>query len=292
MCLGFFIWYTTGMRTIEKRITAQEVLEGAGVRLHRAFSYDGAKNFDPFLLFDDFTNTEADAYKAGFPMHPHRGIETVTYMLKGSVNHTDSMGNAGSIGAGDVQWMTAGGGIVHEEMPQVTEGGIQGFQLWVNLPAKDKMMAPRYQEIKADEIPVVEDNVATVRVIAGEYKEAKGPVQDLMVTPTYFDINLNAREEFSYKTPSSDTFFVYVFEGRLAVRDGRSEEWVSEGEIALLTNDSMATFTGGKDGVRFLFIGGTPLNESVSWAGPIVMNTEEELQQAFKELQDGTFIKK
>jgi len=280
------------MRTIEKRIVAKEVLEGAGVRLHRGFSYDGAKDFDPFLLFDDFTNQEADAYKAGFPTHPHRGIETVTYMLKGNVNHKDSLGNAGTIGAEDVQWMTAGGGIVHEEMPQVSDGGIQGFQLWVNLPAKDKMMAPRYQEIKADDIPVVKDEVATVRVIAGEYKDAKGPVRDLMVTPTYFDISLTAREEFAHKTPSSDTFFVYVFEGRLAVRDGRSEEWVSAGEIALLTNDSQVAFTGGKDGARFLLIGGTPLHEPVAWAGPIVMNTEEELKQAFKELQDGTFIKK
>lgn len=279
------------MRKITKIFQTQPTIEGAGVQLKRGFSNREVELFDPFLLFDDFSNTEADAYKAGFPMHPHRGMETVTYLLKGEVAHKDSMGNAGSIGAGDVQWMTAGSGIVHEEMPVVRNEGIQGFQLWVNLPSKDKMMSPRYQEIKSTEISKVTEEGISVKIIAGQYKETRGPVQDLMVSPTYLDVTLDPLTPFSLATILEENFFVYVVQGRLMVRDDRSELWVGEGNIGLLSHDTQFGCTAGKEGVRFLLIGGKPLNESISWAGPIVMNTQVELENAFKELKEGTFIK-
>lgn len=279
------------MRKIQKIYRTTPTMEGAGVHLNRGFGYSEVKAFDPFLLFDDFSNTNPDFYKAGFPTHPHRGIETVTYILKGEVKHKDSLGNEGSIKAGEVQWMTAGSGIVHEEMPIVHDEGIQGFQLWVNIPQKDKMMHPRYQEIKSAEIQVVKEEGTEVRVISGEYKGVKGQVQDLMVAPTYLDVTLGERVPFSYKMSRDDTFFVYVFEGRVALRDDRTESWLGVGDIGLLTHDFEFTCNGGKDGARFLLIGGKPLNESVSWAGPIVMNTDAEIEIAYKELQDGTFIK-
>jgi redox-sensitive bicupin YhaK (pirin superfamily) len=280
------------MRKINRIFTAQPTMEGAGVQLKRGFSNREVELFDPFLLFDDFSNTEADAYKAGFPMHPHRGMETVTYLLKGEVAHKDSMGNAGSIGAGDVQWMTAGSGIVHEEMPVVHEEGIQGFQLWVNLPSKDKMMSPRYQEIKSTEIPKVTEEGISVRIIAGQYKETRGPVQDLMVSPTYLDVTLDPLTPFSLTTILEENFFVYVIQGRLMVRDDRSELWVGEGNIGLLSHDTQLGCTAGKEGVQFLLIGGKQLKEPIAWHGPIVMNTQEEIHQALVELNEGTFIKK
>jgi len=280
------------MRKIEKVYKAVPTIEGAGVRLKRGFSNREVEIFDPFLLFDDFSNDEGDAYKAGFPQHPHRGMETVTYIIHGEVDHKDSLGNAGSIKDGDVQWMTAGSGIVHEEMPVVHEGGIQGFQLWVNLPSVHKMMSPRYQEIKNSEIPCIQEDGIEVRVIAGEYKDVIGPVQDLMVSPTYLDVSLGSYTPVSFSMNDEENFFVYVFEGRLSVRDDRSESWLGIGDIGLLTHDRQFTCSGGKDGARFLLIGGKPLHESISWAGPIVMNTNEEIQRALQELQLGTFIKK
>lgn len=278
------------MRKIQRTFPTQSVTEGAGVRLKRGFSNREAVFFDPFLLFDDFSNTEADAYRAGFPMHPHRGMETVTYILKGEVAHRDSLGNAGSITAGDVQWMTAGSGILHEEMPVVHEEGIQGFQLWVNLPSTHKMMAPRYQDIKSAEIQTVREEGVAVRVIAGEYRNAKGPVHDLMVSPTYLDVALSPLVPFTYATNLEDNFFVYVIEGRLMVRDDRSELWVGEGNIGLLSHDTKFSCTAGKEGVRFLLIGGKPIKEPIAWHGPIVMNTDEEIETALTELNDGTFI--
>ncbi len=279
------------MRKIERVYRVTPTIEGAGVHLMRGFSNREAEKFDPFLLFDDFSNTDASAYSAGFPQHPHRGIETVTYILKGEVHHKDSLGNEGSIKAGEIQWMTAGSGIIHEEMPVVHEEGIQGFQLWVNIPQMDKMMSPRYQEIKSAEIPVVQEEGKEVRVIAGEYKDTKGPVQDLMVAPTYFDITLGERTPFSIHTNREDTFFVYVFHGRISIRDDRTESWLGEGDIGLLTNDFEFTCAGGKDGARFLLIGGKPLNEPISWYGPIVMNSPEEIQTAIEDLNKGEFIK-
>jgi len=280
------------MRKIEKVYRTTPVTEGAGVKLKRGFSNREAEKFDPFLLFDDFSNTDADAYKAGFPQHPHRGMETVTYILKGEVRHRDSLGNEGSIKAGEIQWMTAGNGIIHEEMPVVHEEGIQGFQLWVNIPKSHKMMAPRYQEIKSAEVPKVEEEGRVVRVISGTYAGVTGPVQDLMVSPTYLDVSLSERVPFSYKTDREDTFFVYVFEGRISLRDDRTESWLGEGDIGLLNNDFEFSCAGGKDGARFLLIGGTPLKEPISWAGPIVMNSDAEIETAFQELRDGTFIRK
>ncbi len=280
------------MRKIQKIYRTTPTLEGAGVHLMRGFGGpELAKLFDPFLLFDDFSNIDADAYKLGFPLHPHRGIETVTYILKGEVHHKDSMGNEGSIRDGEIQRMTAGSGILHEEMPVVHEGGVQGFQLWVNIPQKDKMMLPRYQEIKNSEIPVIQEEDKEVHIIAGEYKHTKGPVQDLMVSPTYFDIKLGERTLFSFPTNREDTFFVYVFEGRISIRDDRTESWVGEGDIGLLTNDFDFTCAGGKDGARFLLIGGKPLHEPIAWYGPIVMNTDEEIQEAMDDLNKGEFIK-
>ena len=280
------------MRKIEKVFAAKPALEGAGVSLNRGFGYHEVPRFDPFLLFDDFSNTEATRYQAGFPMHPHRGMETVTYILEGEVAHKDSLGNEGVIGAGDVQWMTAGSGIVHEEMPVVHEGGIRGFQLWVNLPEGHKMMPPRYQEIKRVQIPVVEHDGALVRIIAGTYNGAQGPVTDLVVSPTYFDVTLASYMPFIYPTSRDENFFIYVFEGRLSIRDDRTESWLGVGDIGLLTKDFEVKCSGGKDGARFLLIGGTPLNESVTWYGPMVMNTQEEIDTALKELRDNTFIKR
>lgn len=280
------------MRKIQKIFPLQPTIEGAGVHLKRGFSNREVELFDPFLLFDDFSNTETSAYTPGFPMHPHRGMETVTYLLKGEVVHKDSMGNVGSIGAGDVQWMTAGSGIVHEEMPIAHNEGIQGFQLWINLPRADKMMSPRYQEIKSTEIPHVTEEGISVRVIAGHYKDTRGPVQDLMVSPTYLDVTIDSLTPFSFPTVFEENFFVYVVKGRLMVRDDRSELWVGEGGVGLLSHDTQFTCTGGREGVQFLLIGGKPLHESICWTGPIVMNTEEELENAFKELKEGTFIKK
>lgn len=281
----------SNMRKIQKTYRTIPTIEGAGVHLKRGFSNREVEKFDPFLLFDDFSNTEGSKYSAGFPMHPHRGMETVTYILKGEVKHKDSLGNEGSIKAGDVQWMTAGSGIVHEEMPVVHDEGIQGFQLWLNLPSTQKMMPPRYQEIKSAEVPVVTEEGKEVRIIAGTYKGTQGPVQGLMTAPTYLDVTVGERVPFSFPTPRNDTFFVYVFEERIALRDGRTEEWLGEGDVGLLTNDFEFSCDGGKDGARFLLIGGTPFRESIAWLGPIVMNTGDEIQTAMEELQNGKFIK-
>lgn len=279
-------------RTVEKIFGAKEALEGAGVRLMRGFGYHEAPQFDPFLLFDDFSNTDAEAYRAGFPTHPHRGIETVTYILSGEVRHKDSLGNAGSIRDGEIQWMTAGSGIIHEEMPAVHDGGIRGFQLWVNLPSKDKMMHPRYQEIKAPQIPIVKEDGVDVRVIAGMYKDTKGPVQDLMVSPTYLDVTLAPHTSFAFPTDAPDNYFVYVCEGSLVLREGQNETWVNMHDVGLLTKGDSFFCEAGKDAARFLVVGGTPLKEPIAWYGPIVMNTEEELKTALEELRAGTFIKR
>ncbi len=279
------------MRKLKQTFKTTPTIEGAGVHLKRGFSHLEVEKFDPFLLFDDFTNTSEEEYKLGFPQHPHRGIETVTYILKGEVRHRDSFGNDGSISAGDVQWMSAGSGILHEEMPIVHEEGVQGFQLWVNIPSTHKMMPPRYQEIKSVDIPVVRETGTEVKVIAGEYKGVKGPAQDIIVAPTYLDVTLGERTSFSLPTNREETFFVYVFEGRISIRDDRTESWLGEGEIGLLTNDFDFTCAGGKDGARFLLIGGRPLKEPIAWHGPIVMNTQEELQVAIDDLNKDEFIK-
>lgn len=278
-------------RKIEKIYPAKPTREGAGVHLMRGFGYFELPVFDPFLMFDDFSNTEEVKYHAGFPEHPHRGMETVTYILKGEVQHRDSLGNEGSIRAGDVQWMTAGSGIVHEEMPRAHKDGIQGFQLWVNLPQEHKMMAPRYQEIKNTEIPVVREDDTEIRVVAGVYKDAEGPVKDLVVTPTYLDVTLEPNTAFTFPTPEGQTFFVYVFEGRIMQRDDRSEHWIGEHDVALLTDGESFSCTTMKTAARFLLIGGKPIEEPIAWSGPIVMNTDEEVAAALSEYRSGSFVR-
>jgi len=269
-------------------------MEGAGVRLHRAFGYHDVPAFDPFLMLDDFRNEHPDYYIKGFPWHPHRGIETITYMLKGEIEHQDSMGNKGVISAGDVQWMTAGSGIIHQEMPQPGDDGVMlGFQLWANLPAKHKMMKPRYQEVKSSEIPeIVTPANCRVRVICGSFSGTTGPVKDIITDPVFLDVIVPAASEFVLPTPADNNVFCYIIEGA-----GNFGEEGSGGEQA--ENRDLLLFSEGthfkvhtlEKAVRFLFLMGKPLKEPVAWGGPIVMNTQEELQTAFEEFDNGTFIK-
>jgi len=280
-------------RTIVKKSLSRETMEGAGVRLHRAFGYHEIPDFDPFLMLDDFRADRPKDYLAGFPWHPHRGIETVTYMLEGTVEHGDSMGHAGKVEAGDVQWMTAGSGIIHQEMPRPVDGRMGGFQLWVNLPRKHKMMDPRYQEIKADEIPgVTLPGGASVRVICGKVAGVAGPVRDIVADPEYLDVSLQPDAQFSHPIKSGYMAAVYLIGGNGRFDEHLQEDLVNR-TIALFGNegDTIVVRAGGK-GVRFLFFSGKPLREPIAWGGPIVMNTQEELQQAFTEYQNNTFIKK
>ncbi len=276
------------MRGIKKIFKTKPTIEGAGVNLNRGFGFHEIPEFDPFLLFDDFSGENVSDYIAGFPWHPHRGIETVTYVLHGAVEHQDSMGNKGVIGTGSVQWMTAGSGIIHQEMPKESPGGLAGFQLWVNLPAKNKMMPPRYQDILPHDMPVIEKNGAHVRIIAGNFEGVEGPVRDLIVSPTYFDITLDADMTFVQDFPVGHTVLMYIISGSI-VEENNSV--VSSGNIVLMGDGDNFSCTAGKSGVRFLLIAGKPLGEKVAWHGPIVMNTQEELALAFEEYQNGTFIK-
>jgi hypothetical protein len=274
-------------RYIEAIFEAQETWEGAGVRLHRGFGYHELPRFDPFLLFDDFSSlVEADFLK-GFPKHPHRGIETVTYVLQGEVTHRDSLGNAGTISDGDIQWMTAGSGIIHEEMPHGNKGLI-GFQLWVNLPAAHKMMTPRYQEIKAHNIPVYRGDGYIVRIIAGTYKNIRGPVEDIMAHPAYFDVTLEAGRSLAREVNPQDTCFLYIINGTLKNHDTE----YGHGTILLFSREGDGIrIQSGATAARFLFVSGTPLREPIAWHGPIVMNTPEEIHGALYDLENGTFIK-
>jgi quercetin 2,3-dioxygenase len=274
-------------RHIQKTINVKPALEGAGVHLHRGFGYFELPFFDPFLLFDDFSSPNPTDYLPGFPLHPHRGIETVTYVLKGDVTHKDSLGNAGTIGKGDIQWMTAGSGIVHEEMPHGNDG-LMGFQLWVNLPQKHKMMPPRYREIHADEIPTMSKDGSTIHVIAGTFADTHGPVEDIMASPNYFDIELKSGANITLPVRGGDTSFIYLFDGGI-VSGGASYE---KGTIILheRSGDQVAV-SARESGARFLFVSGTPLKEPIAWHGPIVMNTDDEIRVALYDLQNGTFIK-
>jgi hypothetical protein len=266
-------------------------MEGAGVRLKRVFGFHDRPLLDPFLLLDHFGSANPQDYMAGFPWHPHRGIETVTYMLNGSVEHGDSMGNKGVIRSGDVQWMTAGSGIVHQEMPHACEGAMQGFQLWVNLPASHKMMAPRYRGIEASQVPAVTTpQGAHVKVVAGRLGEITGPATELIVPCTYFDVHLDRGASFAYELPANDTVFGYVFEGE-AVFGSTSGKPVEAGRMVLLGHGDRVNVAAPHDPVDFLLISGRPLNEPIAWGGPIVMNTQEELATAFEEYRGGTFLK-
>jgi redox-sensitive bicupin YhaK (pirin superfamily) len=275
-------------RTARKIITATPVSEGAGVRLNRVFGFGDTELFDPFLLMDDFRSDTPADYLKGFPWHPHRGIETITYVLKGDVEHGDSLGNSGTISSGDVQWMTAGSGIVHQEMPKGDDqGAMHGFQLWANLPAEKKMTPPRYRDITADQIPEVDTGEARIKVIAGSYKETRGPVTDIFIDPVYLDVTLNGKARFHHPTPAAHTVMLYTIAGSGAA----AATPVRNREMILFDSGDEIAVEAGPAGLRFLLLSGKPLREPVAWRGPIVMNTEEELQTAFREYQQGTFIK-
>jgi redox-sensitive bicupin YhaK (pirin superfamily) len=275
-------------RTIREVYEAKAAIEGAGVHLHRGFGYPELPKFDPFLLFDDFSSENPADYLPGFPRHPHRGIETVTYILGGEVRHKDSTGTSGTITKGDVQWMTAGSGIMHEEMPQ-GERGLKGFQLWVNLPKKHKMMNPRYQEVKSKEIPEISyGKNSVIRVIAGNMQDVKAPVDDIIAEPIYLDIKVNDSEELNLPVFQSHNAFLYVFEGSINVSGKR----INEGHVALLNRDGKdLNVKVGSSGSRFLLAAGKPLGEPIAWYGPIVMNTRDELETAVFDLQTNNFVK-
>jgi redox-sensitive bicupin YhaK (pirin superfamily) len=270
------------------------VTEGAGVRLRRSIATRTLDYVDPFLLFDHFGSDNPDDYLAGFPMHPHRGIETVTYMLAGAVQHRDSLGNTGVIEAGDVQWMTAGGGIMHEEMPQPREGKMAGFQLWVNLPASLKMTRPRYQEIAAQRIPAVMlDDEVTVRVIAGTVGGTVGPVTEIAAEPTYLDVSVPHQTAFTQLIERGHAAFAYVFEGlgTFGATGATSGETVRSPMLLVLGDGDHVTVRTVEASVRFLLVSGKPLNEPIARYGPFVMNTREEIEQALADLRSGTFVR-
>lgn len=275
-------------RKIKKIFSTKPTLEGAGVHLKRGFGYQEVPLFDPFLLFDDFSSPNASDYLPGFPWHPHRGIETVTYVLSGEVAHEDSLGHKGSIRAGDVQWMTAGHGIIHQEMPQEHKEGLKGFQLWVNLPAAHKMMPPRYRDVSSNTIQILEEDGIKVSVIAGVYKNITGPVRDLVAGATYIDVSLAPKKLFSYRVPLRDTAILYVLEGNILVGEG-TDNRVWAGSLALLGPGEEITCIAKDSAARFLFISGTPLGEPVAWYGPMVMNTEQEIRQALQDYREGKF---
>ena len=297
------------IRPIKRLIKAKPTLEGAGVHLRRAFGFGNTSDFDPFLLLDDFRNDIPGDYLAGFPWHPHRGIETITYVLAGTVEHGDSMGNRGAIGAGDIQWMTAGRGIIHQEMPKGDPlGQMHGFQLWANLPSSLKMTAPRYQEVKAPEIPeVIDDDGTRARVVCGTFWGKKGPVDGIAADPTYLDVTVppNKRKKLPVETTRHAFAYVFAGSGKFCNASGplsvptEGLGWADTAPVYDAKNHSLVLFDrgdeivvqAGPEGIRFLLVSGKPLEEPVAWYGPIVMNTQEELQQAFQELQKGTFLK-
>ena len=297
------------IRPIKRIVEAKPTVEGAGVKLRRAFGFGDTSDFDPFLLFDDFRNENPDDYRAGFPWHPHRGIETITYVLAGTVNHGDSLGNSGSLGAGDVQWMTAGSGILHQEMPDGdSQGRMHGFQLWANLPASLKMTAPRYQDLSSADIPEVTDDDGTrVRVVCGDFWGQSGPVDGIAADPRYLDVWVPPGRRKTLPVETYRHAFAYVFEGDGTFRDASQPRAVfTEGpgptdtpvlditgnrSLVLFDRGEAVTVQAGEKGIRFLLVSGKPIEEPVAWYGPIVMNTREELRQALAELSDGTFIK-
>jgi redox-sensitive bicupin YhaK (pirin superfamily) len=297
------------IRAVKRISQSQPTMEGAGVHLRRAFGFGKTSDFDPFLLLDDFRNDNPEEYLAGFPWHPHRGIETITYVLAGTVDHGDSLGNRGSLGAGDVQWMTAGSGILHQEMPKGDpKGRMHGFQLWANLPASHKMTAPRYQDVVARDIPeVTDDDGSIARVICGEFWGKKGPVEGVAADPRYLDIFVPPGKKKRLAVETSRHAFAYVFAGSGTFRDasepqavktdhvgsnaGTTADEVGNRSLILFDRGDEVVVQAGDEGIRFLLVSGKPLEEPVAWYGPIVMNTQEQLQQAYAELRNGTFIK-
>ena len=290
------------IRAVKWQLESQPAVEGAGVHLRRAFGFGSTSEFDPFLLFDDFRNDRPEQFQAGFPWHPHRGIETITYVLAGTVAHGDSLGNAGTLGSGDVQWMTAGSGIIHQEMPKGDAAGrMHGFQLWANLPRALKMTTPRYQDVKAADIPAITDDDGThVRVICGSFWGTRGPVEGIAADPRYLDVSVPPGKRRRIEVPLNANAFAYVFAGSGTFRDASAPqlvatEMIGQGDEPILTdagNRSLVVFDrgdeitvqAGEDGIRFLLVSGRPIEEPVAWYGPIVMNTEAELR-------DGTFLR-
>jgi redox-sensitive bicupin YhaK (pirin superfamily) len=296
-------------RKIKKVFKSKQTIEGAGVHLKRAFGFSEVPLFDPFLLLDDFRSTNQNHYIKGFPWHPHRGIETITYLLQGTVEHGDSMGNNGSIDAGDVQWMTAGNGIIHQEMPKGDAHGVMGgFQLWANLPAAEKMMSPRYRDIKSTQIPIITlDNGIQVKIISGTVNGVRGPVKDILIDPEYIDVTVPANTVFNHPTKKGHTVFAYVIEGqgyfckenKSFTHETEGENYVdiqadpiaNDGTLILFENGNTVHIRTEHDQLRFLLISGKPIGEPIAWQGPIVMNSQEELRLAFEEYRQGTFLK-
>jgi hypothetical protein len=295
-------------RKIRKVLRSKPTIEGAGVHLRRAFGFGEVPMFDPFLLLDDFRSDTPQDYLKGFPWHPHRGIETITYLLRGDVEHGDSLGNSGVIGPGDVQWMTAGSGIIHQEMPKGDKkGSMWGFQLWANLPASHKMMDPRYRDVTASTIPEIDLNNARIRIISGKIKGTQGPVRDIVTDPEYLDVTVPPRSEFTHSVRRGYTAFAYVIEGEgyfckekepfsyetegVNYFDFQGKPSLSDHSLVLFGDGDQILVSTEEKPVRFLFMSGKPLREPVAWYGPIVMNTREELRIAFDEYNRGTFIK-
>ncbi|MSV28657.1 MAG: pirin family protein [Bryobacterales bacterium] len=296
------------IRPVKRLIKAKPVIEGAGVHLRRGFGFGNTSDFDPFLLFDDFRNDVPDDYLAGFPWHPHRGIETITYILAGTVEHGDSLGNHGVLGAGDVQWMTAGKGIIHQEMPKGDQAGrMHGFQLWANLPSSLKMTAPRYQDVKAADIPeVIDDDGTSVRIVCGNFWGKTGRVDGIAADPIYLDVSVPPGRRKILPVETTRHAFAYVFggSGKFSNASGPIEAktegvgWIDAALPSEAENGSLVLFDqgdelevqAGDEGIRFLLVSGEPLQEPVAWRGPIVMNTQEQLRKAFEELEDGTFL--
>jgi hypothetical protein len=276
-------------REIKLLLTRKPTIEGAGVHLNRVFGFTESPQLDPFLLLDDFRSDTPEHYKRGFPWHPHRGIETITYVTKGDVEHGDSLGNKGVISSGDVQWMTAGSGIIHQEMPKGdSRGAMHGFQLWANLPAAQKMMPPRYRGITSEQIPEVElEDGINVKVIAGSIGSAKGPMDDIVIDPEYFDCTVPANQTFVHLTNPNYTAFIYVIDGVGKTCD----QTLENGTLVLFDEGDQLSVSATNENLRFLLLIGKPLHESVAWRGPIVMNTQAELELAFQEYREGTFIK-
>jgi redox-sensitive bicupin YhaK (pirin superfamily) len=297
------------IRAVKQIIKASPTIEGAGVKLHRGFGFGDTTEFDPFLLFDDFRNDRPADFLKGFPWHPHRGIETITYVLAGTVDHGDSLGNHGTLGAGDIQWMTAGSGIIHQEMPKGDpEGRMHGFQLWANLPSSLKMTTPRYQDVTGRDIPAITDDDGThVRVVCGEFWGKRGPVDGIAAEPQYLDVSVPPNKRKTLPVEVTRHAFAYVFAGSGSFRDASGPRPVltdttgdvddnavyndaRDRSLVLFDRGDEVTVQAGGHGIRFLLVSGKPLEEPVAWYGPIVMNTEEELQQAFEEVRRGTFI--
>ena len=276
-------------RGIGKIVTGRAAVDGVGVKLVRVLGHRDVEDFDPFLLLDAFDSTDPEDYVKGFPWHPHRGIETVTYLVSGIIEHGDSIGNKGEILDGDCQWMTAGSGIIHQEMPKPAERML-GVQLWLNLPAKDKMTDPRYGDIRSENVPIVTEEGASIKVIAGSYKESAGAFEGRYVKATYLDVLLDAGKEWSYKSEDGSTLFIYILLGSGSLDPGQPE--VIENKRAVLFGEGEQFWVkAGTEGIRFLLLSGKPLKEPIAWGGPIVMNTNEELELAFRELREDSFVK-